>query len=459
MTITQDKIDNLRSRLKVNLKKEDYEPTVKKQIKTLAKKVDLKGFRKGMAPIGVVEKMYGNGVLFEEVDKILGTKLQEYINENKINVLVSPIPSEGQKLNLDISRPEDIDFSYDVSHAPEISLSYIETAPGFTKYKIKADDKLIDEEVLRMRQRFATQEYPETMNEKDVLTFSVDELDAEGNIKPGGIATTTTISAELLKDDARNKVLALKKQDSFVYDAFELMDRDRESIAKHILNMSDFSKLEEVSDKFRFTLTNIMRSVPAEINEEFFPKIYGPDGPKTEEEMRNHIKGDLEAYFEGNADKMLVNEIYKGMMANVELPLPDDFLKRWVNMNSDKPMGEEELNKYYPNFVKSLRWSLIERKVADDEKIQVTQEEVTERIRQNLIQQLYGYGLKTIGEEWIEQFVQKQLTDKKVLSETRDQLMDEKVLNSIKAKVKLNEKEVSLEEFSAIVKNENEAQA
>jgi len=454
MNITEEKIDNLRSKVKVNLKKEDYEPTVKKQINTLAKKVEIKGFRPGMVPIGMVNKMYGNSVLFEEIDKMLGGLIQKYIDENKINVLVSPIPSPGQKLDLDISRLSDIDFSYDVSHTPDIDLSYIEKAPAFTKYKITADDKMIDEEILRIRERFPVYEYPETAEGKDMLTFTVEELDAEGKVKEGGVNTVSLVGLDLLKDDARAKIQPLKKQDSIEYNVFELMDRDRESMAKNVLNMNDLSKLSEVGDRFRLTLNNITRAQPATINEEFFVKVYGPEGVKTEEEMRNNIKGDLEAYFEGSTDKVLVNDLYKALMDNIDLPLPEDYLKRWLEVHADNPMNEEELADYYPKFEKSLRWSLIERKVAKEQNIEVTDEEVKERVRRNLIQQLYGYGLKTIGEEWIAQFVQKQLADKKVLSETRDQLLDEKVLDFIKTKAKQEEKQVSIDEFNELMKKE-----
>src|SRR5688572_15229323 len=137
------------------------------------------------------------------------------------------------------------------------------------------------------------------------------------------------------------------------------MDRDREAIAKNILNMNDLSKLEEVGDKFKLTLNNITRSVPAVINEEFFHKVYGEGGPKSEEEMRANIKADLETYFDGQTDSLLVNDIYKVVMEKMDFPLPDDYLKRWIDLNSEKPMQPEELEKEYPRFAKSLRWNLI----------------------------------------------------------------------------------------------------
>src|ERR1039457_2001980 len=186
MTITQEKVDNLLSKVKINLKKEDYEPQVKKQMKDLAKKAQIKGFRPGMVPLDMIKKMYGNSVLADELNKVLNDEIYKYIDENKLEIIASPIPSFDQKLDMDINGLKDIDFTYEVGHAPEISLDYVEKGPEFTKYKIMIDDKMVDDEIMRTRKRFATFEYPETVGETDVLTFTLDELDTDGNIKPEG---------------------------------------------------------------------------------------------------------------------------------------------------------------------------------------------------------------------------------------------------------------------------------
>ncbi len=454
MTITQEKVDNLLSKVKISLKKEDYEPQVKKQMKTVAKGVQIKGFRPGMVPMDVVKKMYGNSVLVEELNKLFNDEIYKYINENKLEIIASPIPVAEQKLDIDINTLKDLDFTYEIGHAPDISLSFIESSTPFDKYKITVEDKLIDEEIDRTRKRFATFEYPETVGDTDVLTFTIEELDEAGNIKEGGINTVSTLTVDLLKPEAKAKVMPLKKQESFDYNVFEVMDRDREGIAKNVLNMNDMEKLPTVGDKFRLTLNNITRSKPADINEEFFLKVYGETGPKTEEEMRNNIKADLEAYFDGKTDSYLVNDLYKGIMEHIEFPLPDEFLKRWIDVTNEKPISAEDLEKEYPQFAKSLRWSLIQREIVKEQNLEVTEAEVLERVRMNVIQQLYGYGLKNIGEEWVEQFVQKQLTDKKVINQTREQLMEDKVLGYIKSKVTLAEKPIGFEDFKALVEKE-----
>lgn len=454
MTVTHEKQEALRSKIQVNLKIEDYEPKVKKEIKKLAKSVQVKGFRPGMVPYDMVKKMYGNSVLAEELNNLLNDEVYKFIDENKLEIIASPIPADGQKLSVDINNLQDIDFAYEVGHAPEVSLAYIESAPAFTKYKIAADDAMIEEEVMRIRKRFSTYEYPDTIGETDILTVSLEELNADGSVKEGGINTVSSIMVDLLKEEARKAVLPLKKTESFEYNVFDLMDRDREGIAKNILNLSDLSKVEEIGNRFKLTINNITRSVPAEINEEFFVKVYGENGPKTEAEMRENIASDLASYFDGRTDTVLINDLYKGVMENIEFPLPEDFLKRWIKLTNEKPITEEELEKDFPNFAKSLRWSLIQRKLVAQQNIEVTEEEVKERVRMNVVQQLYGYGLRNIGDEWVQEFMNKQLADKKVISQTREQLLEDKVLGYIKSQVKLNETPISLDDFKALLEQQ-----
>lgn len=454
MTVTSEKVNHLLSKVHVNLKKEDYESKVKKQIKSLAKQVSVKGFRPGMVPLDMVKKMYGNSVLAEELNKVLNDEVYKYIQDNQIEIIASPIPATDQKLDIDINSIKDVDFAYELALAPEIDLSFVNNTT-FNKYKIQIEDKMLDEEVERIQKRFATYEYPETISETDVLAFTVEELNADGTLKEGGINTVTSLGVDLLKPEAKTKVLPLVKQDSFQYNVFELMDRDREAVAKNILNMNDLTALAEVGDHFKLTINNITRSVPAVINEEFFVKVYGENGPKTEDEMRAFIKTDLENYFDGQTDSYLISDIYKAIMAKASFELPDEFLKRWILLTNEKPVTPEEVEKEYVWFAKSLRWSLVQRKVITEQKIEITQHEVADRVRANMIQQLYGYGLKNIGEEWVEQFVQKQLADKKVVSQTREQLLEDKALGYIKTQATLSEKPITLEAFKALVATAN----
>ncbi|MBS1595709.1 MAG: trigger factor [Bacteroidetes bacterium] len=451
MDITQEKAGDLKSIVRIKLKKEDYEPKVTSALKNLAKKANVPGFRKGMVPTGMVKKMYGNSVLAEEINKNLNDEMWKYLQDNKIDILGQPIPAESQDLlDLDINNMKDVDFAYEVGHAPEIDLGYITQAPAFTKYKIAVEEKMIDEEVDRIRKRFATYEYPENVEANDILSLTIEELNADGSLKEGGVSTVSSVMMDLIKPDHQAAFLALTKGGSLEANVWDIVDRDKEGIAKNILNMSDLSKIDEVGTKFKLTLNNITRSKPADIDEEFFKKVYGEEGPKTEAEMRENIKKELESYFDGQADGYLINDLYKAVIENVNVTLPDDFMKRWIKLANEKKVTDEEIEKDYPRFAKQLRWDLITRKIVRENNIQNTAEEVRERVRMNTIQQLYSYGLRDMGGDWVEQFIDKQMADKKNLEQTGEQLLIDKVMQHIKSLVKTKEQPISIDEFKAL---------
>ena len=458
MNITQEKIGDLKSLVRISLSKADYEPKVTEQIKKLAKRAEIKGFRKGMVPMGVVKKMYGNSVLAEEINKELNDQMWKYLQENKIDVLGQPIPAADQAmLDIDIAEMKDIDFTYEIGLAPDIDLSYVENAAAFDKYKINVTDQMIDEEIDRIRKRFATYEYPESVEANDILSLTIEELNEDGSIKEGGVSTVSSVMMDLIKKEHQAAFLALKKQDSMEANVWDIVDRDREGIAKNILNQTDVTHTDHIGNKFKLTLNNITRSKPAEVNEEFFVKVYGENGPKTEAEMRQNIKTELDSYFDGQTDGYVINDIYKAVIENVQFPLPDDFMKRWIKVANEKEVSDEDIDKDYPRFAKQLRWDLITRKIIRENNIENTPEEVREQVRLKTIQQLYSYGLRDLGGDWVEQFISKQMADKEQIKQTGEQLLTDKVMLLLKSKVKLNEKPISLEDFKVLADKTNAA--
>lgn len=455
MTITQEKTGELSSLVRISLSKEDYEPKVNESLKKLAKRADIHGFRKGMVPLGVVRKMYGTAVLAEELNKDLNDQIWKYLQENNIQVLGQPIPAGGQPmLDLDIYNLKDVDFTYEIGHAPQVDLSYIENGAAFDKYVITVTDEMINEEVERLRKRHASYEYPETVEEGDILSLTIEELAEDGGLKEGGVSTVSSLMMDMIKKEYQAGFLALKKLDSVEHNIWEIIDRDREGIAKNILNKAEGSDLSAIGDKFKLTLNNITRSKPAELNEAFYQKVYGGQGPASEEAMREEIRKELAAYFDGQSDAYLSNDIYRGIMDNVHLPLPDEFMKRWIKVANEKEVSDEEIERDYPRFAKQLRWDLITKKIIADYQIHTSPEEVKQRIRANTIQQLISYGLRDLG-DWAEQFIDKQLSDKKVVKETEEQLETDKVLMVVKSKARLNEIAVSLEDFRAMTERAN----
>jgi len=204
-------------------------------------------------------------------------------------------------------------------------------------------------------------------------------------------------------------------------------------------------------------VNNITRALPADLDEEFFQKAFGEGGAKTEAEMHDNIRKDLDSYFEGRTDVVLVNDLYRGIMDNLNFPLPEDFLKRWIKINNEQEATDEQVENEFPTFAKQLRWQLITSLISREQNFEVTSEELEEKVRIQTFQQLYSYGLKNFGEDWVESFVQKQLKDKEYVRKTHDQLLDDKVFGYIKGKVSLLEQLISLEVFNDMVQKANEA--
>jgi trigger factor len=438
--------------LSVSLKKEEYEKQINDAIKKVAKQIVIKGFRPGMAPLGLVKKMHGNAILIEEVNKLLNDKVFNYIRENNLDILGQPMPSSDQPfLDLTVDNIKDIDFKYEIGLAPAVNFDFLTTQSAFKKYKVKVEENMIDDEVSRLQSRFASYEYPENVEEKDVLMFTIEELDEQGNIKEAGVSAVSSLSIEMFKETARPAILALTKHTDTTLNIWEALDREVDAIKKHVLNLKPEDSEKEIGNSFKFTLTNITRSKSAEINDEFFKKVYGEGGVQSETEMRDLIKADLENYFDGQSDSFLINDLHKFLMENISMELPDAFMKRWIKTVNEKEITDEQIENDYPQFAKQIRWNLIVKKVVNEQQLSVSKEELYSYVKSQTIAQMYGYGMKNIGDEWIDQFVDKQMKDKKYVEQMSERILDDKALQYIKTQVKLSDQLVTFDEFKAKV--------
>ncbi|MCD8528735.1 MAG: trigger factor family protein [Chitinophagales bacterium] len=210
MQITQENLDTLNAIVKLQVKKEDYEPKINETLKTYRQKVDVKGFRKGHAPLSMVKKMYGNNVLAETVNDLLNEKINGYIVDNEIDILGHPLPKEGQTFDMDIDHINDFDFEYELGLAPSFSLDVLAKKPTLQREVINVTDKMLDEEVERLTKRYGKVEtVVDTMQDDDMLTFQFDEIDENNAVVENGISYTTPIALDMLK--AADTQKAVKK--------------------------------------------------------------------------------------------------------------------------------------------------------------------------------------------------------------------------------------------------------
>lgn len=449
MAVVKEQLSDLNLLVKVQVSPDEYQPEVDKSIKDYSKKIQLKGFRAGKVPAGVVKKMYGQSILAEELNKLVNNSLTSYIRDEKLNILGEPLPKlDEDEQDLNINADTTYEFSFELGLQPDVDLSLLDKEPKLTRYPIKIDDKLIDQEVEHMQKRFGKMTNPETIvdEKEDVLYVSLEELDKEGNVKEDGWKNDPAIAFEQFKSKTLRKQLAAAKSgDTFDINIFKSIDKDNDEVRDDILNLKD-SDLE-VGDQFRMTVKNINHTEKMEVGQELFDKVYGEGNIESEEAFRDKIKGELGQMLESYTTQRLNNDIQKHLLDKVEANFPEDFLKRWLQYSNDGNVTEEDLNKEFEPFLRNLKWTLIVNKVMEANDIHVHREDIEARTR-DMIKAEYGFSDEDpTGKEYLDQLVGHFMQNKEHVERTYDQLRDIKVFEVLREKFTLKDKEVTFDTF------------
>ncbi len=444
MNISKKDIDSLNAEIVINLGPADYEGKVTEAIKKVQRNAAMPGFRPGKVPVGLIKKQYGTSILVEELNKILNDSLHNYINDNSIEILGNPMPKEQQPV--DWNNQKDFTFTYELGLAPKFDIK-VDDSHSFTYKKVKIDEELVEKYLKDVRRNYGKSVNPEVAGEKDVLFVDIVELDAEGNIVPGGIFKSTSIGIDRLKNESiKPKLIGLKKEDKLTVNVNELYET---ALDKSISLGIDKEAAEAFNGNIQLTVKNIARLEDAELNQELFDKLYGAGKINSEEEFRNKIKEELGLMFNQDSDRDLRKEIEKTLVTKLNLPLPDEFLKRWLVAVNEKPLSAEQLEKEYPEYANAMKWRLIENKIIKDNNIAVSAEEATEEAKAFIKGEYARYG-QTPQEEDVNKIAKDLLSREKEAQKIYENLYAKKVLDLIKEKCKLNSKEVSYNEFFGI---------
>ncbi|KAA8483839.1 trigger factor [Arcticibacter tournemirensis] len=444
MNITQEKIDNLNSVVKVSIKPEDYRDRVEKAIKSQAKKAKLPGFRPGMVPPSHIKKMYGKSILVDEINNLLNDSLNNYITENKLDVLGQPLPKvdESKEFNWDYN--DEFEFDYELGLAPEFELSFSEkdTLPY---YQIKIDAETLESRVKNIRKSYGKMTNPEVSAEDDILYSELTQLSPDGSVFEGGISSTASVRLDLIKDEEIKKALiGLKKDDVTELDIQKAFANDAAQISK-LLNIGE-DDARDLQSKFRLTVKNVNRLEEADLDQEFFDKLFGKDAVKTEEEFKEKITAELESMVMQNADQKLNNDIIGFGLQKFNLELPDEFLKRWLKATNQN-ITEEELENGYSDFARNLRWTLIENKLMKENSLEVKYEDVFEAAKQRLDAQFRMYSPQALPEDQLAQYTVQFLQNKENANKVFEDVKTAKVLDYLKTVITLDKKEIEYNKF------------
>lgn len=444
MNVTEQKVDDLNAIVKINIATEDYMDQYSSQLKKYGKQMNLPGFRAGKVPASLVKKKYGSSILAEEVNKLISEALHNHITTNQLDVLGNPLPKEDEQASIDWENPKDMEFVYEIGLAPKVTVEV--TAKSKFKYdKIKVDKKIIDKQAEDFAKRYGKLISTDKATEKDMLLGQFVELDSKGNVLDGGITHSSTVAVEMLDDKAAKKqFIGLKVSDTVKVNPKKISKGEADMGAMLGVSAEDAAT---ITSDFNFTVTEVKQMEPAELNAELFDKIYGEGNIKTEDEFRARIKTDLDEMFSKDADRLFKKVMSEELVKKAKLSLPDAFLKRWIKASNEKELSTEEIEGDYENYSNQLKWQLIENKIIKDNEIKVENDEILSHTKGLIVNNYAQYGMPAPDDETLTANANEVLKNQDEARKIYEMLFQEKVIAFVKETAKLDEKEISYDDF------------
>ena len=444
-------VDKVSALLTVNIEKADYQEKVEKLLKKYRQQVNMPGFRKGMVPMSLIKKQFGKSAMAEEVDKLMQDAVNNYIRENKVNMLGMPLPNEEKMQTIDFDTQENFEFVFDIALAPEFKAEVSEQ-DAIDFYTITVSDEMVNSQVDMYAQRAAKYEKVEEYADRDMVKGLLAELDENGNTKEGGIQVEGAVMMpSYMKNDEQKAIFATAKvNDVLVFNpnaAFEGNEAELSSLLK--------IKREEVAEmksNFSFQIEEITRAVPAALTQELFDQVFGEGAVSSEEEFRGKIKEGIAAQFMADSNYKFLLDARTYLMNKVgKLEFPDALLKKIMLMNNEDK-GESFVEENYEKSLEELTWHLIKEQLVEAFEIKVEQADVLEMAKENTRMQFAQYGMMSIPEEMLENYAKEMLKKKENVEGLVNRAVETKLAAALKGKVALNNKEVSMEEFNNLLK-------
>lgn len=453
MNIIRNDIDELNAQLKCELAVDDYLPNVNTSLKKIRKQAQMKGFRPGMVPINLIKQMYGTNVMAEEIEKVISQSLQDYLKENEVRIIGSPLPVIDKPLDISIKKPKDLEFNYEIGLEPSFEINYKDN--NFTKYEIEVNDDFINEELDRLRKRFGVEsEVNPPIEEKDILNIRLEELQEDGLVKEEGAANDTFIAVDLLKTKKLQKeVMKLKLNESLDINLKKAFDKTEAELKKFLLD-KEGEEAEAIGLNYKMTVLNIKRVELADLGPAFYEQVYRDPKIDSEEKFMERFKADFDQLSNDRASHQLKLEIRDYLMDNTSMDFPEDFLKKLIKANS-KPEEAEETeeqlsNEKFDSFLEGLKWELITKKIMRENEVKVEQADLLDHAIVDIKNTYRQYMMVELDDVQAQTYAEGMLKDQKYIKESYSKILENKLFDSLLENVKTKTKSISFKDFSKL---------
>ena len=439
MNISLEKSTPVNARLVVSIAEADYKPQVDKKLKDYRKQANIKGFRPGMVPVQLIQKMYGKSILIDEINQFLGKSVQEYIRENKLSIVGDPMPAQEEQDVIDWDNQKDFEFAYNLGLSGEFTVDF-DKIPAVKTYDIQAGEKELNETLENIMKNGGEQINPDTVEDGDMIF---------GTFTQGEWTEKSAIPMKSIKDDAKATFIGATKEATLTFDVQNTFV-DEKSIELATGNKTGLTG--EVS----FIIEDITRTAPAEMNQAFFDKILGEGKVSSEGEFRAEVMSIIQSNYKRESEYLLKIDAEKALLENVSIELPEEFLKNWLVTINEGKFTPEQIDADFENVKKDLRWTLIKNEIATKNDIKVEYDEVLARTKDMIRGQfgmMGGMGNDNSMDEMIDRIATGYLTDKNKQDNFRkmfDEVFTAKISDAIVANMKIETTTIDVEEFKQI---------
>lgn len=444
MKITNKNHDEVSALLTVTLDKSDYKEKVEKTLLNYAKNANIPGFRKGKAPLSLIRRQYEAGVAYEEINKQVSDALNNYINENNLRLVGQPVPQPVEELDYN---NDNVTVAFEVGYEPQITIDLAKyEAPH---YKVEASEKEINQSIENMQKRFAERVPQEKMNKDSYIALQIEQVveeDAEGEHHHA--PKNVTINKDNKEVYA---VVKGKKVDESVIVTKEDLQKD-ETLAKELgFAQGEVEHLHH--NEVKVTVKEIYSLDLAELNQELFDKVYGNDNIKSEEELKNKVKEELDEYFQQNADVHYVNKMLEQIVEKEEIQLPETFLIKWLMFNNQNIQSEEQAKEILENEKAQLKYQIIEGKLMNDNDVKIDYADILAQSEQLVRNQLAIYGIHHLSDEEVQKYAVEMLKDQEQVRQISSEVAMAKLKDTILEKGGKKEEVISHDQFMEELKN------
>ena len=433
MRVSKKDIDKLNSIISIDIEKNDFESNVENVLKDYRKRANIPGFRKGHTPIGLIKKQYGLSVKVDEINKLIQKGLSDYLSNEKLAILGNPVPVE--KNNIDWNSDK-LTFDFEIGLSPKLEVS-LKNKKAIPSFEIDVDKKMIDDQIKNIQNQ-----YGKLLAQNRIE----DDFEINGNFKNEDFEIDNKSNFKLKDIKGKSNKELLKKLT--IGDSVELKTKGlftKDSDLTFHLKIDD-QKKDEIK-VVNFSLTEINKRVPADLDQELFDKLFGKNSIKSVTELKDKLKKDAESNFANQTDQKLLNDITEHLIDNTKFELPDKFLKKWMQTAGEKKLTEQEANEEYEKSEKGLRYQLIEAKIIEQNDIKIDHIKIKDFAKELIKSQMKQYGQNSPEEKELESIAQRILSNKDEVKRISDQLLSKELLELFKNNLKFKKNKVSYEKF------------